>query len=141
MTFCTHFKLNSCSLEKRVRSFLDRYITIYRRHENLLTKVTWATHEQYYRTLLETSIGTSKKIRSSINCILGKKYGSINNTIKPDGIHGVEPETIANAFNSYFNSIPITLNDNINNNLQHLKVTLTIKFQSKTIFIKHPIIR
>ena len=28
-----------------------------------------------------------------------------------------EPETIANAFNSYFNSIPITLSDNINNNL------------------------
>ena len=28
-----------------------------------------------------------------------------------------EPETIANAFNSYFNSIPITLSDNNNNNL------------------------
>ena len=37
-------------------------------------------------------------------------------TIRLDGIHVAEPETIANAFNSYFNSIPITLCDNINNN-------------------------
>ena len=42
---------------------------------------------------------------------------SINTTIKLDGIHVAEPETIANAFNSYFNSIPITLSDNMNNNL------------------------
>ena len=32
-------------------------------------------------------------------------------------MHVAEPETIAKAFNSYFNSIPITLSDNINNNL------------------------
>ena len=54
---------------------------------------------------------------SNINCILGKKHSSINTTIKLDGIHVAEPETIANAFNSYFNSIPITLSNNINNNL------------------------
>ena len=59
----------------------------------------------------------SKKIWSNINCILGKKHSSINNTIKLDGKHVAEPETNANAFNSYFNSIPITLSDNINNNL------------------------
>ena len=46
-----------------------------------------------------------------------KKHSSINTTIKLDGIHVAEPETIANAFKSYFNSIPITLSDNINNNL------------------------
>ena len=51
------------------------------------------------------------------NCILGKKHSSINTTIKLDGIHVAEPETIANAFNSYFNSISITLSDNKNNNL------------------------
>ena len=73
--------------------------------------------EQYYCTLLETSIGNSKKVWSNINCILGKKHSSINTTIKLDDIHVAEPETIANAFNSYFNSIPITLSDNINNNL------------------------
>ena len=49
--------------------------------------------------------------------ILGKKHSSINTIIKLDGIHVAEPETIANAFNFYFNSIPITLIDNINNNL------------------------
>ena len=73
--------------------------------------------EQHYRTLLETSIGNSKKIWSNINCILGKKHSSINITIKLYVIHVAEPESIANAFNSYFNSIPITLSDNINNNL------------------------
>ena len=52
-----------------------------------------------------------------INFILGKKHSSINTTIKLDGIHVAEPETIANGFNSYFNSIPIILSDNINNNL------------------------
>ena len=46
-----------------------------------------------------------------------KKHSSINSTIKLNGIHVAEPETIANAFNSYFFSIPITLSDNINNNL------------------------
>ena len=51
------------------------------------------------------------------HCILGKKHSSINSTIKLDGIHAAEPKTIANAFNSYFNSIPITLSDDINNNL------------------------
>ena len=65
-----------------------------------------------------TSIGNSKKIWSNINCILDKKkHSSINTTIKLDGIQVAEPETIANAFNSYFKSIPIMLSDNINNNL------------------------
>ena len=41
----------------------------------------------------------------------------ISTTIKLNGINIAEPETIANAFNSYFNSLPITLRDNINNNL------------------------
>ena len=54
---------------------------------------------------------------SNINCILGKKHSSINTTIKLDGILVAEPETIANSFNSYFNSIPITLSDTINDNL------------------------
>ena len=102
---------------KKKRSNPDRYLTIYMRHKNLLNKVTRATREQYYRTLLETSIGNCKKIWSNIKCILGKKHSSINTTIKLDGIHVAEPETIANEFNSYFNRIPITLSDNINNNL------------------------
>ena len=33
------------------------------------------------------------------------------------GDNVAEPATIVNTFNSYFNSIPITLSDNINNNL------------------------
>ena len=60
-------------LEKKARSNPDRYLTIYRSHKNLLTKVTRATRVQYYRTLLEASIGNSKKIWSNNNCILGKK--------------------------------------------------------------------
>ena len=59
--------------EKKARSNPDQYLTIYRRHNNLLKKVTRATREQYYRTLLETSVGNSKKIWSDINCILTKK--------------------------------------------------------------------
>ena len=71
----------------------------------------------YYRTLLETSIGNSKRIWPNINCMLGKKHSLISTTIKLNDINIAELETIANAFNSYFNSIPITLCDNINNNL------------------------
>ena len=67
-------------------------------------------------SFLETSIGNSKKIWSN-NCILGKKHSSINTTFKLDGIHIAEPETISNEFSSYFNSIPMTLSDNININL------------------------
>ena len=40
-------------LEKKLQSNPERYLTIYRRHKNLLTKVTCATRDQYYRTLLE----------------------------------------------------------------------------------------
>ena len=54
-------------LEKETRSNPDRYLTIYRRHKNLLTKVTRATCEQYYLTLLEISIGNSKKIWPNMN--------------------------------------------------------------------------
>ena len=82
-------------LEKKVRSNPDRYLTIYRRHKNLLTEVTRATREQYYRNLLGTSIGNSEKIWSNINCIFGKKRSSINTTINLDGIRVAEPETIA----------------------------------------------
>ena len=74
-------------LEKKERSNPNRYLTIYRRHENLLTKVTRATRDQYYHTLLETSIGNSKKIWSNINYILGEKHSSINTTFKLNGIH------------------------------------------------------
>ena len=79
--------------------------------------VTLATHEQYYRTLLEISIGNSKKIWLNINYILDKEHSSINTKIRLDSIHVAEHETIANAFNSYFNSIHVTLSGNINNNL------------------------
>ena len=112
-----HFHPCETASWKKARSNPDRYLTIYRRHKNLLTKVTRATSEQYYGTLLETFIGSRQKIWSDINYILGKKHSSINTTIKLDGIHVAEPETIANSFNSYFNSIPITLSDKTNNNL------------------------
>ena len=79
--------------------------------KTILTNFTPATRDQYYRTLLETSIGNSKKIWSNINCILGKKQCAIKTTIKLDGILVAEPETIANALNYYFNSIPITNNN------------------------------
>ena len=105
---------------KKARSNPDRFLTFYRLQENLLTKLTRAA--QYYRTLLESSVGNSKKIWSNINCILGKKHRSISTTIKLNGINVTEPETIANAFNSYFNSIPITLSDNINNNLKAFSI-------------------
>ena len=106
---------------KKVRNNPDQYLTIYRRHKNLLSKFTHAMREQYYLTLLETSIGNSKKIWSNINCILG----SINTSIRLDGIRVADPETIGNAFNSHFNSIPITLSDNINNNLTSFESYLT----------------
>ena len=71
---------------------------------------------QYDRSTWTYS-GNSNKICSNINCILGNKLISINTSIKLTGIDVAEPETIANAFNSYFNRIPVTLRDNMNNNL------------------------
>ena len=72
--------LTSISANRRLekKSNPGRYLTIYLRDKNLLTKVTRTTRDQYYRTLLETSIGNSKKIWSNINCILGDKHSSIN---------------------------------------------------------------
>ena len=104
-------------LEKKARSNPDRFFTIYWRHKKLLTKVTRATREKYYHTLLETPIGSSKKIWANINCIHGEKHNSLNPTIQLDGIHVDELETIETAFNYYFNTIPIALSDSINFNL------------------------
>ena len=136
MDYPRNINFNPCKTTswKKARSNPDRYLTIYRRHNNLLTKVTRATRDQYYHTLLETSIRNSKKIWSNINCILGKKHSSINTTIKFDGIHVAEPWTIGNAFNSYFNSIPIKLSDNINNNLTAFESYLDDQIQESDNF-------
>ena len=54
---------------------------------------------------------------SNINTILGKNRKSSITFIKVDDIIFNEPEVIAQSFNSYFNSIPATLSNNINNNI------------------------
>ena len=54
---------------------------------------------------------------SNINTILGKNCKASSTSIKQNGIIINEPEVIANSFNSYFNSIPTTLSNNINNNI------------------------
>lgn len=52
---------------------------------------------------------------SNFNCILGENNRTVCITIKLNGVNDSEPETTANASNSYFKSIPTTLSDNINN--------------------------
>ena len=73
--------------------------------------------EKYCRTLIESSVWKSKHIWSNTNCIIYKKHNSIITTINLSSIDVTEPEITANAFISYFNSIPITLSDNVDNNL------------------------
>ena len=54
----------------------------------------------------------------SINTILGKNRKSSSTSVnKLNGIIINEPKVIANSFNSYFNSIPTTLSNNIYNNI------------------------
>ena len=53
----------------------------------------------------------------NINTILGKNRKASSTSIKLNGIIINEPEIIASSFNSYFNSIPTTLSNNINNNI------------------------
>ena len=47
--------------EKNPRSNTDRYLNIYLRHKNLITKVSRAMLDQYYRTLLEISRKRKRK--------------------------------------------------------------------------------
>ena len=79
------------------RRFPDRLLTNYLRHKHLLTTVTSDQREQYYRTLLESSIMNSKKMWSNINCILGKKINTtinkINTTIMVDSLT-ISPQII-----------------------------------------------
>ena len=49
--------------------------------------------------------------------ILGKNCYSSNTSTKLNDIIINEPEVIASSFNSYFNTIPTTLSNNINNNI------------------------
>ena len=101
--------------EKQGRQNPERFLTEYCRHRNLLTKVTRTDREQYYHNLLESCFGNSKKVW--VNTILGKKRISSSTSIKLNGIIINEPEVIGSSFNSYFNSIPTTLSNNINNNI------------------------
>ena len=54
---------------------------------------------------------------SNINTIIGINRKSSSNYIKLKGTIINEPEVIASSFNSYFNSIPTTLSNNIKNNI------------------------
>ena len=56
---------------------------------------------------------------SNINTILGKTSKSSSTSVKLNGV--VINEVIASSFNSYFNSIPTTLSNNINNNILTFK--------------------
>ena len=58
---------------------------------------------------------------SNINTILGKNRKSSSTSIKLNGIIINEPRVIASSYNSYFNSIPTTLSNNINNNILTFK--------------------
>ena len=104
-------------LEKNARQNPERLLTEYPRHRNLLTKVTRTAREQYYHNLLESSFGNSKKVWSNINTILCKNRKSTSTSIKLNGIIINELEVIASSFNSYFNSIPTSLSNSINNNI------------------------
>ena len=93
--------------EKKASKNPEWFLTEYRRHRNLLTKVTRTAREQYYQNLLESSFGNSKVW--SNNTILGKNRKSSSTSIKLNGIIINEHEVITSSFNSYFNSIPRTL--------------------------------
>ena len=99
----------------------ERGIMEYRIHINLLTKVTRTAREQYYHNLLKSSFGNSMNVWSKINIILGKNRKSSSTSIKLNDFIINEPEVIASSFNSYFNSIPTTLSNNINNNMLTFK--------------------
>ena len=85
---------------KKPRQNPERFLTDYRRHRNLLTKVTRTAREQYYHNLLMSSFGNSKKVWSNINTILGKNRKASSTSIKQNGIIINEPEVIPNSFNS-----------------------------------------
>ena len=112
---------NYCKVQKTPIYGSTIPLTEYRRHRNLLTKVTRTAREQYYHNLLQSSFGNSKKVLSNINTILGKNRKSSSTSIKLNGIIINQPEVIATSFNTYFNSIPTTLSNNMNNNISTSK--------------------
>ena len=128
-------------LERKARNRPDQFLTIYRRYRNLLTKLTRTTREQYYRNLLESSFGNSKKIWSNINLILGKKHRSQNTSIRLNGIIVSEPEPIASTFNSYFNDIPATLSNNTSNNAILFENYLNDQIPSQKILPKRQLLK
>ena len=87
--------------------------------------------------LLDNSFGNSKKVWSHINTILGKNRKLSSTSIKLYGIIINEPELIASSFNTYFNRIPTSLSNNMNNNILTLKIILLIKFQRQKISNHH----
>ena len=58
---------------KKAHQNTERFLTEYRWHKNLLTKVKRTAREQYYHNLHESSFGNGEKyVWSNINTILDK---------------------------------------------------------------------
>ena len=79
-----------------------------------------------------------KESAVSINSIRGKNHKSPNTSVKLNGIIINEPEVIASSFNSHFNSIPITMSNNIDTilmfgNYLNDKIPLTENYHHTSI--------
>lgn len=88
----------------------------FKRYKNAFTKLTNIARENYIQNLIETSQGNSKKVWKILSNLLGKTKQSNSDSIIIDDEVITDPQTISNAFNNYFNSIPNTLSESIISN-------------------------
>lgn len=96
-----------------IRNPNDRNRDEYKRHKNLLSRLCRVAREQHYQVILDGSFGDSRQIWQNLNKILGKNHRSGGNSVRINGDVTSQSELIATAFNSYFNSIPTVLSNNI----------------------------
>jgi len=102
-------------LSRKYTKYPLTYGADYRRQKNLVARTIKTARETYFQNILERDFGDSKKTWNTINKILGKTKPKNSNCIKIENIIIDNPKEIATKFNEYFNSIPTTLSNSIDN--------------------------
>ena len=85
----------------------------YRKYRNILSNLIKKSKRDYYNSKFNSCQSDKKKIWTLINSLRGKSKQKISPTFNIDNSHVSCRKAISNKFNSYFSSLAINLNKNI----------------------------
>ena len=101
------------SITKQCNSGNIQFYEDYRKYRNILYNLIKKSKRDYYNAKFSSYQSDKKKIWTIINSLRGKSKQKISPTFNIDNSHVSCRKVISNKFNSYFSSLAINLNKNI----------------------------